>query len=84
MNRITESQKKILQHLLHEEPYDRLRDELNMHRGALNDDLRQLVGFGYVHSKLTSDESSNHWSFDTDHMEDYTYRATAKGITAAQ
>lgn len=84
MNRLTPSQIKILQHLLHEEPYERLIEELKMHKGALNDDLRQLVSFGFIHSRLTDDEQHKGWSFDTDYMEDYTYRATAKGLNASK
>lgn len=78
MSKLTPSQKEILQHLLHEEPYDRLRDELNMHEGALRDDLRQLVAFGYVESRLTGGDGN--WAFDTDHMHFFSYQATSKGL----
>lgn len=83
MPKITPTQIEILRHLLHEEPYERLAAELKMHDGALRDDLRQLVSFGYVHSS-NSGGSSAEWAFDTDFMHLFSYRATSKGLAACR
>lgn len=84
MQKITTDQVKILKHLLHEEPFDRLKEELQMHEGALRDDLRQLVAFGYLHSRAGDAESDKSFEFDTDFIHKFHFRATAKGLAASK
>lgn len=84
MPKITPDQIRILQHLLHEEPFERLKQELNMHEGALRDDLRQLVAFGYIHSRAEDASSSKPFEFDTDFIQNFHFRATAKGLAASK
>jgi|AntAceMinimDraft_1070359.scaffolds.fasta_scaffold12355_3 hypothetical protein len=84
MPKITPDQVRILQHLLHEEPFQRLQEELKMHEGALRDDLRQLVAFGYIHSRAEDASTSKPFEFDTDFIQKFHYRATAKGLAVSK
>lgn len=83
MKKITASERAILDRVLFAETFDTLLEETQLKRGALRDDLMNLLNNGYLETYDTQPDGSRKVRFyDTDHLENYAFRATRAGLNA--
>jgi len=81
MRKLYPSEKQILARLIFPEPYEVLLEETGLPAGALRDDLITLINFRLIEVWQTeSVEINRATSYDSDHIESYTFRATATGL----
>ncbi len=81
MRKLYPSEKQILARLIFPEPYEVLLEETGLPAGALRDDLITLINFRLIEVWQTeSVEINRATSYDSDHIESYTFRATAMGL----
>lgn len=79
----TPSQKEVINHLIFIESYDTLLSETGHHRGALRDDLIQLINAGMI-EVFDENQTKRLSGYDQDHLEYFSFRATSKGLAARQ
>ncbi len=83
MRKITISERLVLGQLLHVETFDTLLEETQLPRGALRDDLMNLLNIGYLEAYDILPSGHRKTRFcDTDNLEKYAYRATRTGLNA--
>ncbi len=83
MRKLTASEKQIIASLIFPEPYGVIKEETGAHEGALRDDLINLVNYRFIEViNMEEDNSSKAIYFDTDNMQDCTFRATKSGLKA--
>lgn len=81
MRKLNTSEIEVLSRLIFPEPYDVLLEETGLPPGALRDDLITLINFRLIEVwQSGSVEINRATSYDSDHIEGYTFRATAKGL----
>ena len=81
MRKLYTSEIEVLSRLIFPETYDVLLEETRLPRGALRDDLITLINFRLIEVwQSASVEINRSTSYDSDHIEEYTFRATAKGL----
>lgn len=77
----TPSQKQVINQLIFIESYYTLLEETGHHRGALRDDLTQLINAGMV-EVFDEDKAKRLSGYDQDHLEYFSFRATSRGLAA--
>ena len=81
MRKLYASEIEVLSRLIFPEPYDVLLEETGLPPGALRDDLITLINFRLIEVwQSGSVETNRATSYDSDHIEGYTFRATATGL----
>ena len=81
MRKLYTSEIEVLSRLIFPETYDVLLEETRLPRGALRDDLITLINFRLIEVwQSASVEINRTTSYDSDHIEEYTFRATVKGL----
>jgi hypothetical protein len=81
MRKLYASEIEVLSRLIFPEPYDVLLEETGLPPGALRDDLITLINFQLIEVwQSGSVEINRATSYDSDHIEGYTFRATATGL----
>lgn len=82
-HKITSSELSILERLVFPEPFATIMEETGLQYGELRDDLINLLNFGFVEaferhgSRITATGF-----YDADNLQDFTFRATSKGLSA--
>lgn len=80
--KITETEKCVLEKLIFPEKFQDILDETGLLYGELRDDLINLLSFGFVEAYERSGNKISLTSFyDSDNLQDFTFRATSKGLT---
>ena len=81
MRKLYASEIEVLSRLIFPEPYDVLLEETGLPPGALRDDLITLINLRLIEVwQSGSVEIDRATSYDSDHIEGYTFRATATGL----
>lgn len=81
MRKLYTSEIEVLSRLIFPETYDVLLEETRLPPGALRDDLITLINYRLIEVwQNASVEINRTTSYDSDQIEAYTFRATAKGL----
>lgn len=81
--KISISERKVLERLIFPEPFEVVMEETGLQYGELRDDLINLISFGYIEAYEESGHKIALVNFyDTDNLQDFTFRATKKGLSA--
>lgn len=73
----------MLERLIFPEPFEVVMEETGLQYGELRDDLINLISFGYIEAYEQSGQKIALVNFyDTDNLQDFTFRATKKGLSA--
>lgn len=86
MRPLLPSEKKIIGLLVYVESYDSLLSDSGLQPGELRDDLINLIDAGYI-QVFESDENTQSiptFYCDTDHLEQFSFRATRSGLNAVK
>lgn len=82
-HKITSSELSILERLVFPEPFATIMEETGLQYGELRDDLINLLNFGFVEAyQVKGDKITPTGSYDTDNLQQFTFRATSKGLSA--
>ncbi|MCH8567362.1 MAG: hypothetical protein LAT67_03830 [Balneolales bacterium] len=79
MKKLTPSQRAVLSHLIFTESYENLLSDSGFHRGALRDDLIQLINSGMIEVFDRESQVRLH-GYDSDNLQYFSFRATKKGL----
>lgn len=80
--KITETEQQVLEKLIFPETFQDILDETGLLYGELRDDLINLLSFHLVEAYERSGNKISLTSFyDADNLQDFTFRATSKGLT---
>ncbi len=80
--KISKSERKVLERLIFPERFQVIMEETGHLYGELRDDLINLLSFGFVEAYERNGSQITLTSFyDSDHLQDFTFRATSKGLT---
>lgn len=80
--KITETEQRVLEKLIFPETFQDILDETGLLYGELRDDLINLLSFHLVEAYEQSGNKISLTSFyDADNLQDFTFRATSKGLT---
>ncbi|SHF64534.1 hypothetical protein SAMN05443144_11168 [Fodinibius roseus] len=80
--KISKSERKVLEKLIFPERFQVIMEETGHLYGELRDDLINLLSFGFVEAYERNGSQITLTSFyDSDHLQDFTFRATSKGLT---
>lgn len=80
--KITESEQKVLNKLIYPETFQDILDETGLMYGELRDDLINLLSYHLVEAYERSGNKISLTSFyDADNLQDFTFKATSKGIS---
>lgn len=82
--KLTLSEKEILGLLIYPEPFHQILEESQIPYGAVRDDLMNLISHGYVDVYLIDGSRPISPFYDTDHLEQFAYKATKNGLKAIQ
>lgn len=81
MRKLIPSEKKILKCLIFPEPYDVLLEETGSDKGALRDDLINLINYRLIEIIDPESSDQNGTSFyDSDNVHEFSFRATKTGL----
>lgn len=81
--KVTLSEKKVLEKLIFPESFDSIMEETGLQYGELRDDLINLMSFGFIEAYVNNGKRIVLSTFyDSDNLQDFTYRATKKGLSA--
>jgi hypothetical protein len=79
--KITKTERKVLERLIFPETFQDVLEETGLQHGELRDDLINLLSFGFVEAYERSGNKISLTSFyDSDNLQDFTFRATSKGL----
>ncbi|WP_372638951.1 hypothetical protein [Fodinibius sp.] len=80
--KISKSERKVLEKLIFPERFQVIMEETGHLYGELRDDLINLLSFGFVEAYERNGSQITLTTFyDSDHLQDFTFRATSKGLT---
>ncbi|MDZ7771862.1 MAG: hypothetical protein U5K31_03865 [Balneolaceae bacterium] len=81
--KISSSERRVLEKLVFPETFQVVQEETRLQYGELRDDLINLLSFGFVEA-YEREGSAIHLStfYDADNLQDFTFRATSKGLSA--
>lgn len=77
--KLTSSEKQILRELIFPETVGHIQAETELSYGTIRDDLIKLINHGYIEVSSSSNSASSAF-YDSDHVEDYFYKATKLGL----
>ncbi|MEQ8525868.1 hypothetical protein [Gracilimonas sp.] len=81
MRKLTPSEHKILDRLIFPEPFDVLQEETKLQYGELRDDLINLMNSRLIQVvNPDQPEQNGTYYFDSDNVQDSTFRITKSGI----
>ncbi len=81
MRKLTPSERKIVESLIFPESFDVIMEETKFPYGTLRDDLINLVNYRFVEViNLDPTEESSMTYFDSDNIQECTFRATKIGL----
>lgn len=80
--KITQTEQKVLEKLIFPETFQDIMDETGLLYGELRDDLINLLSFNMVEAYERDGNKISLTSFyDADNLQDFTFRATSKGLS---
>ncbi len=77
--KLSDSEKRILRELIYPETFEHIQSETNLSYGEIRNDLIQLINFRFIQVYGENDQSQSHY-FDSDHIEDFRFKATMSGL----
>lgn len=77
--KLSDSEKLILRELIYPESFEHIQSETNLSYGEIRDDLIQLINHRFIQVYGLNDLSQSHY-FDSDHIEDFKFKATMAGL----
>jgi hypothetical protein len=80
MRKLYPTEKQVLARLIFPESYDVLLEETGLATGTLRDDLINLVNYRLIEVIDPEDHSNSVSFYDSDNMQDLSFRATKKGL----
>ncbi|MFH5831242.1 hypothetical protein ACG2F4_06110 [Halalkalibaculum sp. DA3122] len=81
--KVSTSERNVLGRLVFPESFDTVLEETGLQYGELRDDLINLISFGFVEAYEKRGNKIALTSFyDADNLQDFTFRATKKGLAA--
>lgn len=82
-HKISVSERKVLERLIYPEQFEVIMEETGLQYGELRDDLINLLNFGFVEAyEQKNDKISLTTFYDSDNLQQFTFRATQKGLKA--
>jgi RIO-like serine/threonine protein kinase len=82
-HKITTSEQSVLERLVFPEPFATIMEETGLKYGELRDDLINLLNFGFVEAyEVKGERITSTGFYDADNLQDFTFRATSKGLSA--
>lgn len=82
-HKVSASERQVLEKLIFPESFHIIMDETGLKYGELRDDLINLLNFGFVEAYEQENNKISLTSFyDSDNLQDFTFRATKKGLSA--
>lgn len=82
-HKISISERQVLQRLIFPESFGVILEETGMQPGELRDDLINLLNFGFVEAYINDGVKITLTGFyDSDNLQDFTFRATKRGLSA--
>lgn len=82
-HKVTASERRVLERLIFPETFTVVQDETGLLYGELRDDLINLLSFGFVEAYEQHGSTVTLSAFyDSDNLQDFTFRATKKGLSA--
>jgi len=82
-HKVSTSEKLVLERLIFPESFYVIMEETGLQYGELRDDLINLLNFGFVEAYEKKNRKILLTGFyDSDHLQDFTFRATKKGLSA--
>lgn len=82
-HKITPSERLVLERLIFPEDFHIIMEETGLLYGELRDDLINLLSFGFVEAYESDGiQVSASGFYDSDNLQDFTFRATKKGLSA--
>ncbi|GAA5520173.1 hypothetical protein LQ318_00515 [Aliifodinibius salicampi] len=80
--KITESEQKVLEKLIFPERFQVVLEETGHLYGELRDDLINLLSYGFIEAYERDNNKIALTAFyDADNLQDFTFRATSKGLS---
>lgn len=81
--KITASEQVVLEKLVFPETFEVVKEETRLQYGELRDDLINLLSFGFIEAYEREGSAITLSAFyDSDNLQDFTFRATKKGLSA--
>lgn len=81
--KISPTEHKVLEKLVFPESFEVVLEETRLQYGELRDDLINLLSFGFVEAYEQEGSAITLSTFyDADNLQDFTFRATSKGLSA--
>lgn len=81
--KITASEQVVLEKLVFPETFEIVKEETRLQYGELRDDLINLLSFGFIEVYERQGSAITLSAFyDSDNLQDFTFRATKKGLSA--
>ena len=77
--KLSDSEKRILRGLIYPETFEHIQSETNLSYGEIRNDLIQLINHRFI-QVYGQDHQSQGLYFDSDHIEDFTFKATMTGL----
>jgi hypothetical protein len=82
-HKITSSERSVLERLVFPETFNKIKEETGQPSGELRDDLINLLNFGFVEAfENDGQRITSSGFYDADNLQDFTFRATSKGLSA--
>ena len=81
--KLSDSEKRILRELIYPESFEHIQSETKLTYGEIRNDLIQLINHRYIQVAGQNDAKADLY-FDSDHIEDFTFKATMAGLKRIQ
>lgn len=81
--KLTLSEKRILRELIYPETFEHIQAETCLSYGEIRNDLIQLINHRFIQVNDRNNQNQGHY-FDSDHIEDFTFKATMSGLKKIQ
>ena len=79
--KVSNSERLVLERLIFPETFETVLEETGLQYGELRDDLINLMSYGFIEAYEKRDDQIALTSFyDADNLQDFTFRATKKGL----
>lgn len=82
-HKISKSERRVIERLIFPESFQVIMEETGLQYGELRDDLINLLNFGFVEAYEDDGKKITLTGFyDSDNLQDFTFRATKRGLSA--